>query len=112
MHQPGGALSRPASCLHFQRILSTMKKRSASADRICAVAVGHFSEHGYDGSSLSDIAELAGMRKASLYSHLKRKDDLFLAVFADALRKKHSFMQQCLDDKRAQKQLPQRAGAL
>ena len=93
-----------------------MKKRSASADRICTVAVGHFSEHGYDGSSLSDIAELAGMRKASLYSHFDSKDDLFLAVFADALLEEHSFMQQCFDDEvalqQALQQAPQQAGAL
>ncbi|MFZ4877789.1 TetR/AcrR family transcriptional regulator [Janthinobacterium sp. Mn2066] len=86
-----------------------MKKRSASADRICTVAVGHFSEHGYDGSSLSDIAELAGMRKASLYSHFDSKDDLFLAVFADALLEEHSFMQRCFDDEAALQQAPQQA---
>ncbi|MDN2710708.1 helix-turn-helix domain containing protein [Janthinobacterium sp. SUN118] len=75
-----------------------IKKRSASADKICAVAVGHFSEHGYDASSLSDIAEQAGMRKASLYSHFAGKDALFLDVFADALEEEHAFMQACFDD--------------
>lgn len=78
-----------------------MKKRSASADKICAIAVGHFSEHGYDASSLSDIAEQAGMRKASLYSHFSGKDALFLDVFADALEEEQAFMQQCFDDEAA-----------
>lgn len=84
-----------------------MKKRSASADKICAIAVGHFSEHGYDASSLSDIAEQAGMRKASLYSHFSGKDALFLDVFADALEEEQAFMQQCFDDEAA---LAQNAG--
>ena len=78
-----------------------MKKRSASADNICAVAVVHFSEHGYDASSLSDIAEQAGMRKASLYSHFAGKDALFLDVFADALAEEQAFMDACFDDEAA-----------
>ncbi len=76
----------------------SMKKRSASADNICAVAVAHFSEHGYDASSLNDIAELAGMRKASLYSHFSGKDALFLAVFDDALEQEQAFMNSCFAD--------------
>ncbi|MDO8032711.1 helix-turn-helix domain containing protein [Janthinobacterium sp. SUN128] len=75
-----------------------MKKRSASADNICAVAVVHFSEHGYDASSLSDIAGQAGMRKASLYSHFAGKDALFLDVFADALAEEQAFMDACFAD--------------
>ena len=78
-----------------------MKKRSASADKICAVAVVHFSEHGYDASSLSDIAEQAGMRKASLYSHFAGKDALFLDVFADALAEEQAFMDACFADEGA-----------
>lgn len=79
-----------------------MKKRSASADNICAVAVGHFSEHGYDASSLSDIATLAGMRKASLYSHFSGKDALFLDVFADAIAQEQAFMDGCFADEAEQ----------
>ncbi|OEZ50242.1 DNA-binding transcriptional repressor AcrR [Janthinobacterium sp. MP5059B] len=78
-----------------------MKKRSASADNICAVAVVHFSEHGYDASSLSDIAGQAGMRKASLYSHFAGKDALFLDVFADALAEEQAFMDACFADEAA-----------
>ncbi|KAB0324717.1 TetR/AcrR family transcriptional regulator [Janthinobacterium sp. PLB04] len=78
-----------------------MKKRSASADNICAVAVVHFSEHGYDASSLSDIAGQAGMRKASLYSHFAGKDSLFLDVFADALAEEQAFMDACFADEAA-----------
>ena len=78
-----------------------MKKRSASADNICAVAVVHFSEHGYDASSLSDIAAQAGMRKASLYSHFAGKDALFLDVFADALAEEQAFMHGCFADEAA-----------
>lgn len=49
------------------------------------MAVGHFAEHGYDASSLNEIAILAGMRKASLYAHFASKDALFHQVFELAL---------------------------
>ena len=62
-----------------------MKKRSASAHNICAVAVGHFSEHGYDASSLSDIAALAGMRIVMLTAKGRDTDVAKgLALGADA----------------------------
>lgn len=73
------------------------KPRSASADKICTVAVAHFSEHGYDASSLNDIATEAGMRKASLYSHFTGKDSLFLAVLDDALQQEADFIAACFD---------------
>ncbi len=48
------------------------------------VALKCFTTHGYEGASLSQIAELVGMRKQSLYAHFKGKDDLFLQVLQDA----------------------------
>ncbi|MEC0091188.1 TetR/AcrR family transcriptional regulator [Paenibacillus macquariensis] len=48
------------------------------------VALKFFTIHGYEGASLSQIAEDVGMRKQSLYAHFKGKDDLFLQVLQDA----------------------------
>ncbi|WP_308860300.1 TetR/AcrR family transcriptional regulator [Paenibacillus radicibacter] len=48
------------------------------------VALKFFTIHGYEGASLSQIAEELGMRKQSLYAHFKGKDDLFLQVLQDA----------------------------
>ncbi|OAB42353.1 TetR/AcrR family transcriptional regulator [Paenibacillus glacialis] len=48
------------------------------------VALKFFTIHGYEGASLSQIAENVGMRKQSLYAHFKGKDDLFLQVLQDA----------------------------
>jgi AcrR family transcriptional regulator len=64
---------------------------SPAALRICHIAVEHFSERGYDGSSLNDVAELAGMRKASLYSHFKNKDDLVENILAMTLEHERAF---------------------
>ena len=94
--------SCPTPMLSHNDLMQTMKKRSASADNICAVAVVHFSEYGYDASSLSDIAELAGMRKASLYSHFSGKDALFLDVYDEALAQEQAFMERCFADEAKQ----------
>lgn len=47
-------------------------------------ALKYFTIHGYEGASLSQIAEEVGMRKQSIYAHFKGKDDLFLQVLWDA----------------------------
>ena len=48
------------------------------------VALKFFTIHGYEGASLSLIAEHVGLKKQSLYAHFKGKDDLFLQVLHDA----------------------------
>lgn len=47
-------------------------------------ALKYFTLHGYEGASLSQIADEVGMKKQSLYAHFKGKDDLFLQVVHDA----------------------------
>lgn len=54
------------------------------SNEIKAVALKCFTTHGYEGASLSQIAEQVGMKKQSLYAHFKGKDDLFLQVLHDA----------------------------
>lgn len=53
-------------------------------DEIKDAALKFFTIHGYEGASLSQIAEKVGMKKQSLYAHFKGKDDLFLQVLRDA----------------------------
>jgi TetR/AcrR family transcriptional regulator, cholesterol catabolism regulator len=39
-----------------------------------------FSERGYHAASMSDIADAVGIRKASLYHHVRKKEDLLFAI--------------------------------
>ena len=39
-----------------------------------------FSELGYHGSSMQDLADAVGIKKASLYHHVRKKEDLLFAI--------------------------------
>ncbi len=49
-------------------------------EEILDVATRLFAERGYDGTSMNDVAERVGMRKASLFYHFATKDALYEAV--------------------------------
>jgi AcrR family transcriptional regulator len=54
------------------------------SNEIKEAALKFFTIHGYEGASLSLIADEVGMKKQSIYAHFKGKDDLFLQVLRDA----------------------------
>jgi TetR/AcrR family transcriptional regulator, cholesterol catabolism regulator len=47
---------------------------------IIAAATRVFSERGYHAASMIDIAEAVGIRKPSLYHHVRKKEDLLFAI--------------------------------
>ena len=75
--------------------MSSSSVRSAAKQRICDAALQHFVEHGYDGASLTQIAEMVGIRKASIYAHFQNKDALFLTLLDDAIAAETTFIQKC-----------------
>jgi AcrR family transcriptional regulator len=56
---------------------ATVKPRK---EEILDVATRLFAERGYEGTSMNDVAERVGMRKASLFYHFATKDSLYEAV--------------------------------
>lgn len=54
-------------------------------DRIKHVAYILFAENGYAGTSMRDIANKVGIKAASIYSHYKSKEDLFIDLFKDCI---------------------------
>lgn len=54
-----------------------------TANRIKLIALELFSQKGYEGTALSEIAEKVGIKKPSIYAHYKNKEALFLSVVAD-----------------------------
>ena len=57
-----------------------MSADSSGRDAILATSAKLFSQHGYNGVSIRDIAQACGMTNAALYYHFKNKEDLFLAM--------------------------------
>jgi AcrR family transcriptional regulator len=51
--------------------------------RIQEVALELFTEHGYEATSLREIAERLGVTKAALYYHFKTKDDIVVSFMED-----------------------------
>ncbi len=69
--------------------------RSKSKQNIIDHAFVHFVQNGYEGASLNAIAEAVGIRKASLYTHFKSKEALFLELLDDALAIEMAFLTDC-----------------
>ena len=56
------------------------KKVSKSRKQILDVAASLFSQHGFDATSLREIASAANMKAGSLYYHFESKESLILEV--------------------------------
>ena len=61
------------------------ERRKGTRERIQTVAVELFAEHGYDKTSLREIAERLGVTKAALYYHFNTKEDIVVSLFEDLL---------------------------
>ncbi|MEC0225687.1 TetR/AcrR family transcriptional regulator [Paenibacillus alba] len=68
-----------------------------TAARIKEVALKHFAKNGYEGASLADIAAEVGIKKQSIYTHFKGKDELFLDLLDDVFTKELQFSVDYLD---------------
>ncbi len=61
-------------------------------ERIERAALPLFARKGFEGTSLSKIAESVGIKKPSLYAHFDSKEDLFLAILQKVNRDYQDFL--------------------
>ena len=61
------------------------KRRRLRKEEIVAEATRLFAERGYEGTSMGDLAERVGLRKASLFHHFESKDSLYATVLGQLL---------------------------
>jgi AcrR family transcriptional regulator len=56
-------------------------------ERLRQAAIDLFGEKGYDGASMTELAERVGIAKPSLYNYYRSKEDLLLDLIDDGLRR-------------------------
>jgi AcrR family transcriptional regulator len=61
------------------------ERRSDTREKIQAVALELFAEHGYEKTSLREIAERLDVTKAALYYHFNTKEDIVVSLFDDLI---------------------------
>ena len=59
--------------------------RTPTSERLLATAAKLFWTNGYASTTTREIAELLGVRKASLYHHIARKEDLLFEISVSSL---------------------------
>lgn len=77
--------SKQLACRSVREYASPVSTSQPTSERILEVALELFSEHGFDGSSLQQIADRLGVTKAALYYHYRSKDDILRALVAPAI---------------------------
>lgn len=60
--------------------LSLTRKGASTRARIIEVAARLFAKRGFEGTSLQDVADAAGISKTAIYHHFKSKDELLVAL--------------------------------
>jgi len=65
-----------------------------TALRIKQTALRLFTEYGFEGASLSDIAKSVGIKTPSIYAHYRSKEQLFVRLVEDVIvEEQHKWMQ-------------------
>jgi len=55
----------------------------STKEKIKQAALSLFANKGYAGTTMNEIAQCVGIKKASLYAHFSGKEELFFAVYED-----------------------------
>lgn len=55
-------------------------------ERLLSTATKLFAEHGFEGTSVQDLVEAAGLTKGAMYHHFASKEDLLYEIYARVLR--------------------------
>jgi len=58
---------------------------AAIDDKLLAIALREFLQHGYGGASMANIVKIAGVSKTTLYSRYASKEELFRAIVHDQI---------------------------
>lgn len=80
------AISRTESKTNSGGKLSPANSDTIGRDRVMAVALQKFLQHGYAGTSMKALAQELGVSAPALYWYFPSKDDLYVSVLDAAMR--------------------------
>ncbi len=69
-----------------QRTVSLAGARSDTRDRILRAAIKMFGEHGFESTSMRDLASAVGIKAPGIYNHFGSKEDILNAAIEWAMR--------------------------
>ena len=73
-------------------------QREAKRERILDAAVLEIARHGYYGTTVSTIAQRAGVADGTIYLYFKNKEDLLVSIFERAMGRFSAQAQQIVDE--------------
>lgn len=85
---------------HQLRHMPELNTYTDTEEKIFAAALTVFSRKGKDGARMQEIAEEAGMNKASLHYYFRSKDRLYEAVFSHVIQAYQACLQVTMDKKK------------
>jgi AcrR family transcriptional regulator len=62
--------------------LTPERRRNLTREHLLQAAAQVFAERGFHGTTLDEVASVAGFSKGAVYSNFRNKEDLFLALLA------------------------------
>ena len=77
--------SRPDTATHLVDGAENARARTSTSERLLDTAAKLFWTNGYASTTTREIAELLGVRKASLYHHISSKEDLLFQISVNSL---------------------------
>jgi AcrR family transcriptional regulator len=94
----GRALSE-AQRARLRRATITRRLIAPRREELIMAAAKIFSARGYEGASLREICDAAGMLAPSMYHHFRSKEDLFVSVLAEGFRHLNEVVDRALEGK-------------
>ncbi len=91
---PAGARERAGQA---RRAGQPRRPRRPREEQLRQTAVRLFREHGYDGTSMQDLAEALGMHRGSLYHYIDSKEDLLFEIVESAMARFHDEVRPILE---------------
>lgn len=71
----------------YQKVNKVRLKGKKTREKILKAATRLFAKYGFAGTSMDDIADMVGIKKASLYHHFPSKHDIYNELINQTLKK-------------------------